>query len=119
MKDSHALIVWRGLIRAILTAPRTGMFFARAKMELLGDYAAVSPGFVRPGHCGDRAGHPHAEDDAQQQCPHHWGGPPPGQVATGVPRHPHDATTNLSHPHVSPPRVRCAAGTVDYPAGNY
>ena len=109
----------RGLIRAVLTGRVTGMLVARAGVELLRDHAAVSPRLVWTRHCGDRAGHPEAEDGAHQQCPHHWGGPPPGHVAAGVPRHPRDATTNFTHPDVSPPRVRCAARTVDYPAGNY
>ena len=109
----------RGLVRAVLTGPVTSVFVARAGFELLGEQVAVSPCLVRPGHCDDRAGHPEAEDGAHQQCPHHRGGPPQGQVAAGVPRHPHDATTNLHHPHVSPPGVRCAVRTVDYPSGNY
>ena len=66
MIDRRATTFLRGLIRAVLTGPVTGMFLALAGIELLGDHASVSPSLVRPGHCYDRSGHPEAEDSAHQ-----------------------------------------------------
>jgi hypothetical protein len=107
----------------VAIGPVIGMVVAGARIELLGHHAPVSRGLLLARHCGDRRGRPKAEDGAHQKGAQHGSGPPPGQIAARLPRHPNDATTtttNLPHPHASLPRCyECARRTVDYPADNY